>query len=296
MLIAVVCICGAVVAVAVGWVMWVCLRPMTFCLTFDDGFKAHAEIAGPMLRQRGWVGAFNVPTSVIGGGRLTSEQVADLCLVGNEDRRMTWDDVRNLLKAGHEVYPHTCDHADLPTLERAKQTRELDRQVAEAKQTFIEQTGVVPRYFCLPHDSCTPTVEALIRRYGMEPFSHSRQNFGRVWGDGLSLRDVTSFMLSRFGCGERHVDLMIHGIDRAQGGWMPFEDVADFIRFLDEIAAVEKTGKIRAVSYSSAHSPHEQTSSFIRRYQLLADKTRRAYFKLLKRRKVERTRLDDGRA
>lgn len=185
-------VCGALVALVVGWAMWVCLRPMTFCLTFDDGLKAHADIAGPMLRQRGWVGAFNVPTSVIGCGRLTMEQAKDLCLVGHEDRRMTWDDVRELLKAGHEVYPHTCDHADLPTLERAQQTQELERQVVEAKRTFIEQTGIVPRYFCLPHNTCTPTVAALIRREGMEPIAGFRANFGRVCA-GLSCRDVTRF-------------------------------------------------------------------------------------------------------
>lgn len=279
MLIGVVCACVAVVVIVVGWVMWVCIRPMTICLTFDDGLKAHADIAGPMLRQRGWVGAFNVPVNVIGCGRLTIEQAKDLCLEGHEDRRMTWDDVRALLKAGHEVYPHTCDHADLPMLERTRQTGELERQVGEAKRTFIEQTGIVPRYFCLPHNACTPPVAALIRREGMEPFACFRVNFGRVCA-GLSCRDITHFLQGCFWHGSRHVDLMVHGIDRSQGGWMPFEDAADFKRFLDEIAAVEKSGRIRVVSYSSAHSPHVQTNPFVRRYHLLAVKSRQAYFKL----------------
>lgn len=60
---------------------------------------------------------------------------------------------------------------------------------------------------------------------------------------------------------------------------MPFEDVSDFNQFLDEIVAEEKTGRIRAVSYSRAHSPHVLTNPFVRRYQMLAFAIRQAYFK-----------------
>ena len=60
---------------------------------------------------------------------------------------------------------------------------------------------------------------------------------------------------------------------------MPFEDASDFNRFLDEIAAEEKTGRIRAVSYSRAHSPHVLTNPFVRCYQLLAVEIRQTYFK-----------------
>ena len=38
---------------------------MTLCLTFDDGLKAHAEIAAPALKARGWSGAFCIPTGIL---------------------------------------------------------------------------------------------------------------------------------------------------------------------------------------------------------------------------------------
>lgn len=278
-LIFIVLACGLVALLC--WVVWVCLRPMTFCLTFDDGIKAHATIVGPLLRQRGWVGAFNVPTSIVGGCSLTGEQVKDLCLEGNESERMSWDDVRGLINAGHEVYPHTCDHADLPTLERAQRLDEIERQVGESRRVFVEQTGTVPRFFCLPHNACTSTVAAVIRRNGMEPFACFRPNFGK-YEEGVSNRDITKYLLARYWYGARHVDIMIHGIERLKGGWMPFEDGADFIRFLDEVAALEQSGKIRVVAYSRAHSFCPQDNLFVRRYLWLAMKFRRAYFKFRK--------------
>lgn len=265
---------------ALWWVAWVVFRPMTVCLTFDDGFKLHAVSAGPMLRVHGWYGAFNVPTAIIGGTQLTDEQMEDLCLKGHEGERMSWDDVRDLLKAGHEVYPHTCDHVDLTALERANQMDEIARQISLSKATMIEQTGVVPRFFCLPHNRSSVGIARAIRRHGMEPLACYRPNFGQD-AEGASRRDVTKYLLGSYWSGLRHVDCMIHGIERKKGGWMPFEDIADFNRFLNEIAALEQCGKIRVVPYSRAHSFRFLGNPLVRRYQWLALKFRRACFKLI---------------
>ena len=66
-------------------------EPMRVVLSFDDSLKDHLLIAAPMLEERGWRGVFNVVTD----------------WVGKDDRHLTWDDVRELLRRGHEVRRQT---------------------------------------------------------------------------------------------------------------------------------------------------------------------------------------------
>lgn len=54
----------ALVVIGIGCAIRLLTRPMTCCLTFDDGLKVHAEIAAPLLEKFGWRGTFNVPTSI----------------------------------------------------------------------------------------------------------------------------------------------------------------------------------------------------------------------------------------
>ena len=254
-------------------------HPMTFCLTFDDGMKAHATIAAPELERRGWRGAFNVPTAVIGGCGLDAAQLVDMGLEGHEDHLMDWDDVKSLIANGHEVYPHTRDHADLVDLERAGRFDEAERQIVEAKADFIAKTGVVPRFFCLPHNKCSARVAECVRKHGMEPFSCARLNFGEPGHMGY-YGTITDYLTQEYRFGRRHVDIMIHGITREEGGWRPFEDTVAFCAFLDEIVALERKGMIRVVPYSKAHGG----SGFfgrLKNFMLCVEtKARRMVFKL----------------
>lgn len=269
-------------AAAIGWLHFVCLRPMTFCLTFDDGMKAHATIAAPELEKRGWRGAFNVPTNIIGGAKLSDVQLNDMGLCGHEDMLMDWDDVNMLLAHGHEVGPHTSDHVDLVDLERAGRLDEIDRQIRQSKQTFEQKTGLCPRFFCLPHNKNSTFVTAAIRRCGMEPFSCSRLNFGEP-GHMNYFGTITDYLTEQYRFGRSHVDIMIHGILKSQGGWRPFADEASFAAFLDEIVRMERGRKIKVVSYSSVHGGSGIAGRVADVWRRVEAKARRAVFKVLVR-------------
>lgn len=230
--------------------------PMTFCLTFDDGLLSHARVAAPMLEAFGWHGVFSVPTEIVTSRTLTPRQAEDMCLVGNEWNVMSWDDVRTLLAHGHVVCPHTCSHADLLDLERSGRMDAVEAEVAESKRQFAQMTGVTPTLFCLPHCSGGPAVSEIVRRHGMEPINGAgkwRVNFGEASSDGQSYSDITSFLRRFYWLGFRHVDVMVHGVVRAEGGWRPFEDAAAFRRFLEAIRAEESAGRVRVVDYAEGH-------------------------------------------
>ena len=224
---------------------------MTLCLTFDDGLKTHAEIAAPALKQRGWSGAFCIPTGLMNpvARKLTPAQAEDMCLVGHEDNLMSWDDVWRMMADGHEVCPHTHDHADLAELFAAGKKDEIERQIARSRETFEKETGRSPAFFCTPHYSTCSFVNRRIRAHHMEVFNCGRANFGASYQKG----QVTEFLEKRKKAGWLHVDISVHGITQATGGWEPFDSVEEFIGFLDEIKALEDRGLVRVVPYSVVH-------------------------------------------
>jgi len=244
------------------------MKPMTLCLTFDDGLKSHARVAAPLLEKFGWHGVFSVSTEIVTTGKLSAQQAEDMCLVGNEWNVMSWDDVKALMARGHTLCPHTCSHADLLTLERAGRLDEVEREIAESKRQFTEHTGVTPKLFCLPHCSGGPEVAVLVRRHGMEPINGIgkwRVNFGEYSPDGQSYSDIASFLQRFYWLGFSHVDIMIHGVVRGEGGWRPFEDAAAFERFLRAIQDEVAVGHVRVVDYDEGHR-HPSENRFRKLY------------------------------
>ena len=229
--------------------------PMTFCLTFDDGFKVHHDIVAPMLEAHGWRGTFNVPTEFMKSNHapLTADQLWDCRLNGNENNLMTWDDVRDLVRRGHEVYPHTLGHVDLLQLEQMGKIDELLRQIAESRSQFIAELGYEPKFFCSPHNSWSETILAAIRGHGMELLNCSRRNFPTQPTSKPPAPSISEYVLNEWSCGTAHIDIMIHGVDGTRGGWEPFATVEEFGKFLDELKDLEQSRYVRVVSYQSSH-------------------------------------------
>lgn len=228
---------------------------MTLSITFDDGLLAHAKVAAPLLEKFGWRGVFTIPTEIITKRTLNEDQVKDLCLKGNEDKLMTWDDVRELIAHGHEVYPHTCSHADLPTLYRQGRIDEVEREIVESKAQLLKETNVEAKFFCLPHSQHMPEIDALIRKHGMEPINGGgtwRPNFGEDREGHESFHDA-SHIRNMYYIGFSHIDLVVHGVVRAEGGYCPYEDAADFEAFLKGIEKEVQCGHVKVVKYADVH-------------------------------------------
>ena len=86
-------------------------EPLRVALTFDDSLKDHLLIAAPMLEEHGWRGTFCIVTD----------------WVGKDSSKLTWDDVRELVRRGHEIATHTKTHRNLVELLKADKGDEVRR-------------------------------------------------------------------------------------------------------------------------------------------------------------------------
>ena len=203
-------------------------EPLRVTLTFDDGLKDHLLVAAPLLEQHGWRGTFNIVTDWI----------------GSEDKLMTWDDVRELIRRGHEVATHCKTHPHLVSLIKAGKADEARREIALSRDAIVSRTGYRPRYMCSPYVQQNEETARICREEGLEQMLPVRRNFG---GDNCG--DVVKVVDEFIARGEKRLDILHHGITAKGGGWKPFKDREEFARHLDQIAAMEREGKIVVTDY-----------------------------------------------
>ena len=221
---------GAVVlaAVAVSCGAAECREPLRVTLTFDDGLKDHLIVAASELEKRGWRGTFNIITDRI----------------GSKDNSLTWNDVRELVRRGHEVTTHTKSHPNLVKMLKDGKADEVRREIAESRDLIAEKTGFTPRYMCSPYVAQNEETAKICREEKLEQMLGCRFNFGAGNED-----KVGEVVAQRIAAGEKRLDILHHGITEAGGGWRPFKDKSAFAHHLDLIAELEKEGKVVVTDY-----------------------------------------------
>ena len=203
--------------------------PMRVTLTFDDSIKDHLLIAAPLLERHGWRGTFNIITDKIGAG----------------DRFLTWDDVRELVKRGHEIATHTKTHSNLVRLLGEKGENAVRRELAESRDAIADATGFTPRFICPPFGAQNDDTARLCHAEGLRQMISGRMNFGQ----GTEGR-TKKLISDRAADGTCRLDILHHGIAANEhGGWSPFRDREAFARHLDDIAEMERDGIIVVTDY-----------------------------------------------
>ena len=216
-------------------VLLVATLALRVVLTFDDGYRDHALIAVPELEKRGWRGTFNVVTGLVGGGEYLS-----------------WEDVRDLNRRGHEVATHTVGHPNLVALLEEGKTNEVRRQLVESRDQIVARAGFAPRYLCPPFNKRNDVTDRICGEESLCPMRIPRCNFG-----GRNPKDVRDVVTNALARGVRRLDLLHHGISAADhGGWCPFPDRAAFVRHLDRIAELEREGLIVVTDYEGCASEY----------------------------------------
>ncbi len=209
-------------------------EPLRVTLTFDDALKDHLLIAAPMLEERGWRGTFNIVTD----------------WVGMNEKHLTWEDVRELIRRGHEVTTHTKSHRNLVKLLEEGKADEVRAEFAASRDAIADNTGFTPRFMCSPFVAQNEETSRLCREANLRQMNAPRCNFGE--GSDGKVRSVIEDFIVR---GEQRLDILHHGVSAADhGGWRPFADRAAFGRHLDMIAALERDGRIIVTDYDGMMS------------------------------------------
>lgn len=111
-------------------------------ITFDDGYADNEEIAAPLLARWKLPALFFVTTDFIGSRTQTFWDKE----AGVESRWMTWEQLRALASAGHEIGSHTKSHADLAQCAPETVVSEL----AESRDAIAQRVSAAPRHFAIP--------------------------------------------------------------------------------------------------------------------------------------------------
>jgi len=208
--------------------------PLRVALTFDDSLKDHLLVVAPMLEERGWRGTFCIVTD----------------WVGKNDSKLTWDDVRELLRRGHEIATHTKSHKNLLALLESGREDEARREIAASADKILAETGVAPRFLVTPFGRQDGNVARICRELGLRLAEVQRFNFGSNNCDR-----VAAVVNGLCGSGAKRADLLHHGVSQEDhGGWRSFSNRESFRRHLDEIARLEREGKIVVTDYDGMSS------------------------------------------
>ena len=121
--------------------------PKVVFLNFYDDEKDQVTNAKPILDKYGFKGTFFI-----------------VCNWANTNAsRMTWEDISQLYREGHDIESHSTSHKVLDKLSPAA----LDYEVGKSKQCIHDHIGVYPTIFSPPHGrgSKNATVINTIAKY-----------------------------------------------------------------------------------------------------------------------------------
>lgn len=130
------------------------LRPVA--ITFDDGFRNFLTEAFPVLRREGFGATMFLPTAFINEPRRRFKDLE--CL--------TWDEVKDMRKAGMEFGSHTVNHPRLVELSRPEIEKELRDSKSELEQRLGERVATFAYPYAFPQSDrafCQSLRELLVQ-------------------------------------------------------------------------------------------------------------------------------------
>lgn len=193
-------------------------RTTVVSLTFDDGWASQYENARPILERHGMRGTFFVNSGLVGS-----------------EGRVTWEQLREMAAAGHEIGGHTLDHPDLTALHR----EETRRQIASDRASLLER-GFDVRSFAYPGGALDGTTASLVLECGYHSAraAWGLRNLDQPAGDRRPLAERLPprdrFRILTPCCiwsttGLEKLASYVEAAERRGGGWLPlvFHRVCD---------------------------------------------------------------------
>lgn len=140
--------------------------------TYDDGMLCHYTDVAPQLEKRGFRGTF----WIIGANMGKNEP---------DYPWMTWDQVAEMSKRGHEMSNHSWNHLHMPRLDKD----ELMREIFRCDSALEVVTGKRPITFCYPYNAMSEVVvkAATANRVGSRTYQDAQgQDVSKCTKESLS--------------------------------------------------------------------------------------------------------------
>ena len=180
---------------------WQGNRAGAFALTFDDGQREQAGLAGPMLDALGLKA-----TIVINPGKTASKE---------DGFYGTWDQWRALSKNGHEIGNHSMTHPNFAKIEAAVEATVLDQEIIAAKALIEKEIGQPCYTFCYPFNQESEVSRAMVQRTHVVWTDRTRKAYG---GPQFTTEKANAWVDEAI-TKKSLIIAMIHGVDT---GYLPF--------------------------------------------------------------------------
>jgi peptidoglycan/xylan/chitin deacetylase (PgdA/CDA1 family) len=128
----------------------------TLVLTFDDGYETTYKEAFPLLQKLGMTATVFLAT-----GNLAEKRGSEFLPTLTGRKMLSWDNIREMNRAGIEFGSHTLTHPDLTRMSMAR----VNREVHESKTILEDKLGSEVFAFAYPFGYHTRTIRDIVKKH-----------------------------------------------------------------------------------------------------------------------------------
>ena len=214
--------------------------PVQVAFTFDDGTLDEYQYAAPILEKYGYRGFFNIISGKVKHGENFQDPLGPM---------MSWEQISDLEKRGHEISSHTHSHRTHIGLMSCE---EIERELLVTIDDFRTNMNFHVRYVAFPQNAKTVYTDEIVLKHGLIPVRANRIDFPPY------LRNYTIDEV--FGRCRRNLNgtcvLQFHGICKG-GGWNSFDSPDEFEDIVRQVKKLEEQGVIKVSNYSELSRTHD---------------------------------------
>lgn len=207
--------------------------PVQVAFTFDDGTLDEYQYAAPILEKYGYRGFFNIISGKVRHGENFQDQLGPM---------MSWEQISDLEKRGHEISSHTHSHRTHVGLMPCE---EIERELLRTVDDFRTNMNFNVRYVAFPQNAKTVYTDEIVLKHGLIPVRAKRIDFP-PYSRNYTIDEV-------LGRCRRTLNgtcvLQFHGICKG-GGWNSFNSPAEFEDLIRQVKKLENQGEVKVLNYS----------------------------------------------
>lgn len=145
-------------------------------ITIDDGYRSFYTDGFPVLKK------YQVPATLF----INTESV------GWKDY-LTWEQIKQLAKAGIEIGNHSHSHAYFMNLPSSIREQQFEEDLLKAEKLFKEHLGFIPKVYSYPYGEYDAGMIGILKKHGYTiAFA---QNSG-VWSEQSNLMGIPRFPMA----------------------------------------------------------------------------------------------------
>jgi peptidoglycan/xylan/chitin deacetylase (PgdA/CDA1 family) len=152
-------------------------------ITFDDGYRNFYTVAGPLLIEREMPAAMFL---IVDRVRQNGEAVATSWADTDDEKYMSWSEIKQLAEKGVEFGSHTCTHRKLTEIPAA----EVDTELRQSKEVITRELRVPDLPLAYPYGFTNDSIASVAQSLGYSCAITTETGFNDATTDFFKLRRV----------------------------------------------------------------------------------------------------------